>query len=443
MGIVIWMDLAQAVRKYPDAKDILETTWASAANADTYDDKPKHQMWADHKRRRVRICEHYCLSDEGWTFSMFTKGGFVVAPQPSPYLDEDGQPENPIKAVSLYIDRENNRYGEVRTMIGPQDEVNKRRSKALHLISQRQVRVSPNVASDPEDVRKELSKPDGVFVGEAGDVEILPTNDMAAGNLQLLQEAKAEIDLLGPNAALAGKNEQQQSGRAILAQQQGGMTEAATYLDRLKVLSLAVYRSVWSRIRQCWTEERWIRVTDDERNMRFVGLNRPMTALQQQAQQMGVTKDNLQQMMQENPEAVQQLQAMAQDPAAHQVVGHENAVAELDVDIIVDEGIDTPTIAAEQFDALIKLASTGMVKIGGDVLIEASSLRNKDKLMKMQQEEPSPEQQEAGQIAKAAEISKIRKTDSETEENIAQTEKLRVETTTGAFTAGHQVGVAA
>jgi hypothetical protein len=82
--------------------------------------------------------------------SMFTKGGFVVEPQPSPYLGEEGQPENPIKAVSLYIDRDNNRYGEVRTMIGPQDEINKRRSKALHLISQRQVRVSPNVQKDAE-----------------------------------------------------------------------------------------------------------------------------------------------------------------------------------------------------------------------------------------------------------------------------------------------------
>ena len=125
-------------------------------------------MWADYKRRRVRVCEHYYRDGEGWKFCIFTKGGFVVAPQASPYLGEDDQPECPIKAVSLYVDRDNNRYGEVRTMIGPQDEINKRRSKALHLINQRQVRVSPAVANDPNEVRKELARPDGVFVGVCG-----------------------------------------------------------------------------------------------------------------------------------------------------------------------------------------------------------------------------------------------------------------------------------
>ena len=199
--------------------------------------------------------------------------------------------------MSLYIDRDNNRYGEVRTMIGPQDEINKRRSKALHLISQRQVRISPAVGLDAKAVRKELSRPDGVFVGDQGEVEILPTNDMAAANLQLLQEAKAEIDLQGPNAALGGKNEREMSGRAILAQQQGGMTELATYLDSIRVLSMSVYRSIWCRIRQFWNEERWVRVTDNENNVRFVGVNRPITMLQAMAEQMGVTKENLPQML--------------------------------------------------------------------------------------------------------------------------------------------------
>lgn len=439
-GEVIWMDLDKAMAKWPDRRDVLESTWASAANSETYDDKPKYHLWADHKRRRVRICEHYCLTNEGWTQSIFTKGGFLVDPTPSPYLDKEGEPENPYKAVSLYVDRENNRYGEVRTMIGPQDEVNKRRSKALHLISQRQVRVSPATGQDAKEVRKELSKPDGVFVGEKDDFEILPTNDMAAGNLELLQEAKAEIDLLGPNAALAGKNEQQQSGRAILAQQQGGMTEAATYLDRIKVLSLAVYRSVWARIRQYWTEERWVRVTDNEQNMRFVGLNRPVTALQAMAQQMGVTKENLQQAP---PEAVQQLQAFAQDPRSQQVVGQENMVAELDVDIIVDEGIDTPTIAAEQFDQLIKLASTGVVPIPPDVLIESSSLRNKDKLLEMMKQGPSPEQQQASQIALAGEVEKVKETASKTNLNNAKTEETLAGIGIDAFQAGQQMGQAA
>lgn len=436
MGVVVWMDLDDALSLYPDAADALSGTWKQAQADNTYDDRPKHNLWADYKRRRVRVCEHYYRDGEGWKFCIFTKGGFVVAPQASPYLGEDDQPECPIKAVSLYVDRDNNRYGEVRTMIGPQDEINKRRSKALHLINQRQVRVSPAVANDPNEVRKELARPDGVFVGEEGDVEILPTNDMAAANLQLLQEAKAEIDLLGPNAALAGKNEAQMSGRAIMAQQQGGMTESATYLDRLRVLSMAVYRSVWCRIRQFWKEERWVRVTDNDMNTRFVGLNRPVTLIQMAAQQMGVTRDNVREAP---PEVQQQLQMLAMDPRAQQVVGYENAVTELDVDIVVDEGMDTPTVAAEQFDQMLKMAGAGL-PIPPDVLIEASSLRNKEKLLEMMRR-PNPMQEMQGQMAMEAGQAKIAETQSKAAKNMADAEATQAQTALSAMQAGMQVAL--
>lgn len=405
MGVVVWMDLDDAVQKHPRAKHILEGTWAQGKDSETYDDKPKHGLWADYARRRVRLCEHYYLKGGVWMFCIFTRGGFIVEPKESPYLDDDGEPENPISAVSLYVDRDNNRYGEVRTMIGPQDEINKRRSKALHLITQRQVRVSPNVANNPAEVRKELSRADGVFIGEAGDVEVLPTNDMAAGNLQLLQEAKNEIDLLGPNAALAGKNESSMSGRAIMAQQQGGMTEAATYLDCIRVLSLSVYHKVWNRIRQYWKDVRWVRVTDDERNLRFVGFNQPITALQAMATQMGVTKEAMPQLEQaaqagdqQAAQVLQQLQAFAQDPRSQQIVGVENGVAELDVDIVIDEGMDTPSVAAEQFDTLAKMIP-GLGAIGQSpkvikMLIQASSLRNKDELLEEFEEGPQGPSQE-------------------------------------------------
>lgn len=420
MGVVIWMDLDKAEARFPDAKDILVETWTRSQNSDTYDDKPKYKLWADYKRRRVRICEHYYKDAQGWKFCMFTKGGYLVEPMESPYLGDDGQPECPIKAVSLYVDRENNRYGEVRTMIGAQDEINKRRSKALHLISSRQVRVSPATGMDTQAIRAELSKPDGVFVGEAGEVEILQTNDMASANLQMLQEAKNEIDLQGPNAALGGKNERDMSGRAILAQQQGGMTELATYLDRIRCLSLAVYRSVWSRVRQHWTGQRWVRVTDNENNLRFVGVNQPVTMLQAAAQQMGITKENL---TQADPQAVAQLQQMAANPMAGQIVAVENNVVELDVDILVDEGIDTPTIAAEEFESLLKLAGTGMVQIPMDVLIEASSLKNKDRLLEMMKQAPSPEQQHQQQMAMEGGMAQIEETKSKTALNMAKAQE--------------------
>jgi hypothetical protein len=450
-GIVIWMDLDKAMAKWPDAKEALQSTWVSEAKTDTYDDRPKARIWADYKRRRIRICEHYHLGPEGWSYCLFTKAGFVVDPQPSPYLDEDGQPENPIKAVSLYVDRDNNRYGEVRTMIGTQDSINKRESKALHLINQRQIRVSPNVSQDAAKVRKELSRPDGVFVGEAGEVEILPTNDMATGNLTMLQMAKADFQSIGPNAALGGKNDQALSGRAVMAQQQGGLVEMATYLDCIRTLSLAVYRSVWARIRQGWTAQRWVRVTDNENNLRFVGLNKPITAVAAMAEQMGITRENLPQMMQESPDGIAQLQALAASPQGQQVVGIENAVAELDVDIILDEGIDNPLVAGEQFEEIVKMLPA-MGPIGQhpkvlEMVVRASQLREKDALIELLQEAqkqgPSPEQQQATQIQLAGEAAKVDETVSKTELNQAKTEETFAGIGMQAFQTGQQMGAAA
>jgi hypothetical protein len=428
MGTVIWMDLDEALRKYPDAKPALEGTWLDAKNDNTYGDKPKGGRWADYKRRRVRLIEHY-YNEDGWKFCIVTGSGFVIEPMASPYLDADGEPECPIKAVSLYVDRDNNRFGEVRMMISPQDEVNKRRSKALHLITMRQVRVSPSAAMDPKKVREELALPDGVFVADQGDFEVLQTNDMALGNLNLLQDAREHIHRTGANNALAGRDTAGQSGRAIIAQQQGGITESASYLDAVRILSIAVYRAAWGRIRQHWTAERWVRITDDKRNMEFVGLNRPVTAFEM-----------LQRQVEGDPNGQMLLQQAQMDPSMQQVVEVENNIGELDVDIIVDEGVDTPTIAAEQFSELVQLAQSG-IPIPPAVLIEASSLRNKDQLLQMleqaQQQDPMAEQMK--QVAMAGAVAEVENTEADTAKKTAEAQATQF----GIVKKAHEAGMAA
>lgn len=421
-GIVTWYDLEDAAGKWPDKRDALESTIASERNSETYDDKPKHSIWADAKRQRVRVIEMYYLKGKQWMRCVFTKSGHLEDPQPSPYVDEDGKPENPIKAMSLYVDRDNNRFGAVRVMIDPQDEINKRRSKGLHLITMRQSRVSLSAAADKEIVRRELAKPDGVISADKDDFEILPTNDMARGNFEMLLDAKAEIDLLGANAALAGKNENDMSGRAILAQQQGGMVEVARMFDRLRSLSIDVYRAIWNRIRQFWPNERWVRVTDEEKNLRFVGLNQKITvamlaqevmqgdeaAMQKAAQLVGPKV--LQAAMQGDQQA-QAAVGMFVQQNGEQVVEVRNAVNELDVDIVVDEGMDTPSVQAEQFEIVAKLLP-GIVSLPpayAKILIQASQFRGKDQMIEaldemMQQGNPAEAQAQAETKAEEAKL---------------------------------------
>lgn len=440
MGVVTWYDYDAALRKWPGAKDVLEATLNHARDTDTYDDKPKDKLWADPTRRRVRVIELYHQEAE-WMRCVFTFGGYLEPKTPSPYQDEEGKPENPIKARSLYIDRNNNRYGAIRVLISPQDEINKRRSKALHFSTMRQTRVGRSSSADSETIRRELAKPDGIVVADKDDFEVLGTNDMNAAHVQLYMDAKAEIDLLGANAALAGKNENDMSGRAILAQQQGGMVEVARMFDRLRSLSVEVYRAIWNRIRQVWKAERWIRVTDDERNLRFVGLNQQVT-IAQIAQEVAqgdpqglksaekIIGPQLLQAYLSGDEQAQLLLGQFVQSNGQQVAETRNAINELDVDIVIDEGMDTPTVQAEQFETLTKmlpgLFPQGMPPQALEMLIEASSFRNKDKLLDMLQQGPDPqqvaEQQQMKQLQFAGAQADVEKTQSETAKNYALAE---------------------
>tara|TARA_R110000772_G_scaffold89304_1_gene185089 strand:+ start:4664 stop:6517 length:1854 start_codon:yes stop_codon:yes gene_type:complete len=448
MGILTWYDFEDALAVYPEAEDILVDTLREAAESATYDDRPSWSRWADSNRKRVRITEMFYREDGQWMTCLYTEAGFLRDPEPSPYLDEEGQPENPICAMSMYVDRDNNRYGDVRDLIDPQDEINKRRSKGLHLITMRQARIDPASGVESDRVRKELAKPDGVIQAGQGELEILNTNDMAAQNLQLLQEAKAEIDLLGANASLQGKNENDMSGRAILAQQQGGMVEVALHMDRLRHLTLKVYEGIWNRTRQFWQAPRWVRVTDDEKTARFVGVNQPITAGDAMRENI---ENNPEAMaaLQQNPEAVQRLQQFMASPMAQQQVGTRNVPTEIDIDIIVDEGMDTPTVQAEQWAELVKMLpafgplaqSPAVIKM----IIQSSQLRDKDKLMELVDEmnAPNPEAQQAQQqmqeLAMTGQQAEVEKTQSETAKNVATAEAATANIQIEAFKAGASV----
>lgn len=338
LGAVLWMDYDDALAMYkdnPDAANILDATLTTAPS-DTYDDKPKHSLWADKKRKRVRICQIWVKRDEQWHFAEYTKGGILKAGA-SPYKTDKGESDCELFLQSAYCDRDNNRYGLVREMISLQDEVNKRRSKSLHLLSSNQTMYEEGAIDNIELFRREKAKADGtmkVAPGALRDqrVQTISGVEVATAQFQLLQESKNAIDLKGPNATEMGDKTQGSnaaSGRAIVASQQGGMIQIGDLMDSLRHLDKRVFRAMWNRIRQYWTAEKWIRVTDDDQNVKWVGVN-------------------------VDPQQIQML--AAQDPqAAQKIAGIVGNVAELDCDIIIDEAPDSLSPQLEQFQALVEL----------------------------------------------------------------------------------------
>lgn len=416
-GIVIWEDKDAALEAYPDRRDAIENTLNSSSMAQTYDDRPKYSRWTDNRRTRVRIVQIHWQQGGIWMMATFTKGGYLDDPMPSPYLDRDGNPTCSLILRSAYVDRENNRYGHVRDLISLQDEINKRRSKALHLMSVRQTFGNAQAITDVDKAKRELAKPDGhVEINAAGqfgtDFGILPTGEMAQSQMALLQHATGEMQASGPNAAMAGKDPRIQSGRAIQAQQAGGAIEVEPIIDDLRQWTQDIFEAVWLRVRQFWNAPMWIRVTDDEKNTKWVGLNQPVTLA-----------DELSAMPPEQAQQIaQEMQLQPGDPRLDAVVRHDNVIAGLDADITIEEGPDVANIQAEQFQQIAQLAQSG-VPFPPAVLIEASSLRNKEKLIEMlekAQQGQAATQQQAAQVGQAKAEADINKTNAEADKARAQ-----------------------
>ncbi len=379
-GFGIWMDEKDIINTFPDANpDALSLT---AWNLDdTFEDKPKW-YYNQGKRRRFLVLTHYKKINGTWCLSIYTQGGFLIEPFPSPYVDEWGNPECPLEFEHAYIDRDNNRYGELASFLDLQDEINHRRSKALFLLSQRQTFGNRGAVTDIQKAKRELAKPDGhlqVGQGEFNkDFGILPTGDMAEGQLTLLQEAKAEMDAGSFNAQLSGERQVGElSGVAIMRLQNAGMTDIIKLFENFSSFKLRVYKQMWCRIRQAWTAEKWVRVTDDENKLRWVGFNIDQT-LQEQLQE--IMDDESKPHAMRLGASAQMILLEQQNPEAlQQVVKTKNRPVELDMDITLDEAYDTANVSQEQLDAILKYGVQGGLDIVD--LLEISNITGKEKLI--------------------------------------------------------------
>lgn len=386
LGVAKWVYADDASQLYPQAKEGIEQAIDTAPMPIdlALEDRPVGtQQWVDRRRRRLLIVEMYHREGGQWIKCVFHAGG-ILEQAPSAYLDSDKKPACPIVAQSCYVDDENIRYGVVFDMLDLQDEINKRRSKALHLLTMRQIRVSPSAStvagttgqSDPGAIRNEAAKPDGVFIGESGEVEVLPTNDMQAANFQMMLETKGEMDrTAAPNPALLGRQGEGQSGRALNMRQEAGLAELAIVFGGIEAWERRVYRQMWDTARQYWTAPDYIRVTDDEGSPQFIGINQPVMG--QPQVMMG-------------PNGPQIMPT---------ILGYENALAEMDVDITLDSVPDTATLQQEQFAILSELAKLyGPQEVPFDDMLMLSSITDKQKIL----ERRKARQEEQGQMGAVA-----------------------------------------
>ena len=409
-GLAKWMDEDAVTELYPDhAKDIKASIDASASVSETYKDRPNRAWsWADFKKRRILVCEHYHLWKGTWHKTVFVSGAILEHGE-SAYKDAKGRPKKCTITQSAYVDRENRRYGIVRSMRGPQDSINKGRSKAVHLLNVRQVRLDPGV-TDQDEVRNELAKPDGVIMAREGMVEPLTTHTaLVPAHIELLRDAKDMMRRQQPSPGIVGRQAASQSGIAIQREQEAGLAEFALVLSSFDDWVLRMYRSAWEGIKQFWDAPKYIRVTDDENAPRFMVMNEPV------------------------------IDPMTGQPQIDPRTGQpmvKNSPAEMDMDIIIDTTPDVAILQQEQFRVLGELMGMAIqagqpMPFSFDALIKASDLPKKQELldsMQQNKEGSGQQQQEAAEVGKRQALAKIAVDETNAQKNQALTMKTKAET---------------
>lgn len=169
-------------------------------------------------------------------------------------------------------------YGLIRVARDPQEDFNKRMSKALHSLSSRRVIMDFDATMDVDDVREEAARPDSVFMIKKGSKFELET-DLEIGEHHLKYanlDEKAIQDVGGVTDELMGHKTNAVSGKAIEARQDQGSTVTTDYFDNYRLGYQLHGQKILSLMKQYVTEEKEIRVLGSKRPEDFVTINKQM-----------------------------------------------------------------------------------------------------------------------------------------------------------------------
>ncbi len=387
MGVAKWMDVEVAQQMFPDKAQDIAGLMNNAGETDTSAQQDRERKWIDSEQSRVFVVEHWYQHNNEWCWCFYIQGLKLREGQ-SPFRDEKGKTFCRFIMFSAAVDHDGDRYGFIRNLKSAQDEINARRSKSLHLMHSRRILARRGSLKNIEKTRQEAARPDAVIEWEVEKPEFEDAKSQAdlAAQMQMLAEAKSEIDAYGPNPQLVGETRGEKSGRAIALLQQAGIAELGPYIIALKDWKLRVYRAVWNAIKQYWSAERWIRVTDNEGLAQFIKVNTLVPG------ELGPVL--------------------------------QNALGQVDVDIIIDEGPDNINAMQDAYEILTQGLAQNGVPIPPAVLIKLSQIPSsikKEILDEFEKAKPQPDpmQQQAQVIALQGEEAKVEETRSKTVKNLA------------------------
>jgi hypothetical protein len=385
MGVSKWFDIEDAKRMFPDKAGMLGGVSSDGSAFGIQTDRD--EKWYRTDKKQVRIVEHWYREGDKWAWCFYT--GEMKLSEGGAYLkDEKNRDICRFLPVSAFTDHDGDRYSFFRNMKSSIDEINHRNSKALHLLNMRRIMAPKGAFDNINETRAEAVKPDGVILynptgGEAPMFEDGKNLADMRGQVEMQERARTEMENFGPNPALVGQGVEAKSGRAIALLQQAGLAELGPFIQAYKSWKLRLYKAIWHAVRVTWTAERWIRVTDHQGLIQQVQIN-----------------------------------GMQPGPMGPMLV---NALGNIGVDIIIDEGPDHINMQADALEVLQAAQAQGQA-IPPEVTLEllpiAETLKRKlVGMMKEAREQPDPAmiaekaKMESAQAMKAMELEAKAKSD--------------------------------
>ena len=203
--------------------------------------------------------------------AIFTEG-FMLQDTASPYKHK----RFPLTPMWCYKrDRDGMPYGVVRNMRDPQEDLNKRRSKALFLLSANQLIADEDAFADWDEAAEELARPDGILKKKRGaEVEINRQIDLAEEHVQLMtQDVMFLESASGVTEENLGEVTNTNSGRAINLRQTQGSVVTAPLFDQLRRALQQQGENQLSLIEQFYAEPKRFRITGERGKDEFNSIN--------------------------------------------------------------------------------------------------------------------------------------------------------------------------
>ncbi|WP_203192981.1 portal protein [Xanthobacter dioxanivorans] len=203
--------------------------------------------------------------------ALFTSAGLLWF-SPTPYR-HNRFPFTPIWAYRR--GRDGMPYGMIRRLRDIQEDINKRASKALAILSSNKVIMDEGAVDDLDEFEEEVAKPNAIIVKKADkELKIDVDRDLSQWHLELMSRSIQMIQQQsGVTDELLGRTTNAQSGIAVQRRQEQGSLTTTKLFDNLRLASQVQGEKQLSLVEQFMSEEKQFRITNMRGGPEFVTVN--------------------------------------------------------------------------------------------------------------------------------------------------------------------------